>query len=587
MKTNRSRELQWLFERAIPFARTHLLSLLCTAGGSVLTLLDPLIMKWLIDKVLPAKNVRLLAWGVAGFCAVYVFRLALTYAGTILNFAVMQKMMFRVRLQLLRGMHRESACFHERMPVGELLYRIDQDVSRLGDLVGEMLPNLARMLFVSVMVIAAMWILNRRLTVLVSPLLPICFAIEKKCRAELIRAADQAQTEQGRATAILQEHLTGILQLQLLNRHGQHATRYARQLAGCAGAQVYQRITEMRFSAAYVSLILIGSTLILGFGGHEVIHNRLTIGGLVAFYSYIARLFEPLSIAADLQSRTQRAGASIRCILEMEDMQRGERAQLQLRRSSTPVLEFHEVSFVHRANVTAIDSLNLKVEAGERIAIVGRSGCGKSTIANLAVGLYRPKAGSILLDGEDVCRFSPRSVRSIVSLVPQDPILFHGTLRENLLYGNPRASSGDIECALSLCQLEPLVRALPLGLNEQLGPMGRKLSGGEKKRVAVARALLRRPKILILDEVTSGLDGPTAMRLLRNLEEFQSETTLILISHTREAVSIAKRIVVVSNGRILAEGSHLDLMLRCPLYQELNRQSEELPILEHTFRQFR
>jgi ATP-binding cassette subfamily B protein len=178
-------------------------------------------------------------------------------------------------------------------------------------------------------------------------------------------------------------------------------------------------------------------------------------------------------------------------------------------------------------------------------------------------------------------------VRSIVSLVPQDPMLFQGTLRENLFYGNPRASTRDIECALSLCQLETLVRALPLGLDEQLGPKGGKLSGGEKKRVAVARALLRRPKILILDEATSGLDGPTAMCLLRNLQEFQSGTTLIFISHTGEAVSIANRIVVVSNGRVLAEGSHWELVLRCPLYQQLNRQCEASPILEHTFHHFR
>lgn len=587
MKRNPSPELQWLLERAIPFARIHLLTLLCIAGGSVLTLLDPLIIKWLIDKVFPAKNIRLLALGVAGFCAVYVFRLALTHVGTILNFAAMQKMVFRVRLRLVRAIDRESALFHESIPVGEVLYRIDQDVSRLGDLVGEMLPNLARMLLVSGVVLVAMCILNPRLTVLVLPLLPICFALQKKSRAQLFGAADQAQAEQGRATAILQEHLTGILQLQLLNRQAQHATQYARQIARCTGAQVRQRVAEMRVTAAYVSLIVIGSTLILGYGGYEVIHGRLTIGGLVAFYSYVARLFEPLSIAADLQSRTQRVGASIRRIFELQNVETGEQAQSQLRSSSTPVLEFREVSFAHRPNVMAIDSVNLKVEAGERIAIVGRSGCGKSTIANLAVGLYRPAAGSVLLDGEDLRRLSPRNVRSIVSLVPQDPILFQGTLRENLLYGNPRASTRDIECALSLCQLETLVRALPLGLDEQLGPKGGKLSGGEKKRVAVARALLGRPQILILDEATSGLDGPTAMELLQNLQEFQSGTTLILISHTREAVSMANRMIVVSNGRVLAEGSHSDLVLRCPLYRTLNRPCEELPILEQAFHHFR
>jgi ABC-type multidrug transport system fused ATPase/permease subunit len=218
-----------------------------------------------------------------------------------------------------------------------------------------------------------------------------------------------------------------------------------------------------------------------------------------------------------------------------------------------------------------LDCLSFCVCRGEKVALVGISGCGKSTIGHLATRLYDPDAGSVLIDGMDLRDLGQRNLRSVVTVVPQEPVLFDATMRENLLYGDPSATSRDLEQAVSLAQLHDVIRKLPRGFEEPLGPMGRKLSGGEKKRVALARAFLQRPQILILDEVTSALDGPTAARMLEALDHFGQGRSVILISHKPSAISWADRIVVLDKGRIVDQGKHGELMRRCELYRRLYR----------------
>jgi ABC-type multidrug transport system fused ATPase/permease subunit len=200
---------------------------------------------------------------------------------------------------------------------------------------------------------------------------------------------------------------------------------------------------------------------------------------------------------------------------------------------------------------------------------VGVSGSGKSTIGHLVTRLYDPDDGSILVDGIDVRNLGQRNLRSIVTVVPQEPVLFDATLRENLLYGDPWATSRELDQAVSLAQIRDLIGKLPQGLEEPLGPLGRKLSGGEKKRVALARAFLQRPQILILDEVTSALDGPTVTKLLVALDTFRRGRSLILISHKPSAISWADRILVLDRGAVLDDGSHTELIQRCELYRNL------------------
>jgi ABC-type multidrug transport system fused ATPase/permease subunit len=274
----------------------------------------------------------------------------------------------------------------------------------------------------------------------------------------------------------------------------------------------------------------------------------------------------------------QRVSASIRRIWEI-----GEQAECEItavkRKSAVtthaPAVEFKTVFFSHRPNRPTLNSLDLVVNEGEKIVLVGHSGCGKSTVVNLAVGLYSPDRGSVQVHGYDVRCWGRRSLRSLLTLVPQEPILFDGTLRENLLYGNLRATSKELAEAAGIAELENVLQRLPGGLDEPLGPQGQRLSGGEKKRVALARAILQNPRILIMDEITSGLDGLTATRLMEHLHEHMNGRTVVFVSHRPKTIIGADRIVVLGNGQVLDSGSHRELTLRCSEYVRLYADSGE------------
>ena len=568
-----SPEIRWLGRQVLPLMRLNLLGLLSIVAASVLTLLDPLIIKWLIDDALAKQNAELLLLGVMGFGVAYFGQLAFSYVAYLVGFVISQKMIFRIRVALIRRLHVLSARYYENTPVGEILYRVEQDVDRVGELGGDVLPSMIRMAVVAVMVLATMGVLNGRLTLMVVPLLPLFYFLQRRYLNPLTAAAESTQRQMGVISSFLQEHLFGMLQLQLLNRTRTHGRKFARALAGGARVQTAQRLAEVHFSAASMSVIVLGSTLILGFGGYDVIHHRLTVGGLVAFYSYVIRLFEPMSAAVDLQSRLQRVGASIRRIVAVFGgdeviASNGQRTQ-RLNRESGARLEFREVCFSYGPDRGVLDRFNLCVDSGEKVALVGISGCGKSTIGHLATRLYDPDAGSVLISSMDLRNLGQHNLRSVVTVVPQEPILFDATMRENLLYGDPSATSRDLERVVSLAQLEDVIRKLPRGFEEPLGPMGRKLSGGERRRVALARAFLQRPRILILDEVTSGLDGPTVARVLEALDNFRQGRSVVLISHKASAMSWADRIVVLDRGKIVDQGKHEQLIHRCALYRLL------------------
>jgi len=464
--------------------------------------------------------------------------------------------------------------------VGETLYRIEQDVDRVAELSGDILPLTIQMVIMGVMVVVTMGILNWHLTLVVVPLLPVFYLLQRTYATSLKEAADRVQSQSGKIGAFLQEHLAGMLQLQLLNRTGTQSRKFARLSAEGAKLQIRQRANEMSFGAASVSVIVLGMGLILGYGGYEVARSTLTVGGLVAFYGYVFRLFAPVSIAIDLQSRLQRVGASIRRILEITDgdPQIAEREfQRPLRNDIKPELEFRSVWFRYNEDRPVLRGMSFRIEAGETVAVVGLNGSGKSTIGLLATRLHEPDAGSILVGGQDIRQVGRRSLRATLTLVPQDPVLFDETIRENLLYGNPGATGKDLEAVAALTQLDRVLQTLPRGLDEPLGPLGGRLSGGEKKRLALARTLLQQPKILIVDEITSALDGPAAAGLLQGLELFRQARTLLVISHRPATIRWADRILVVDEGAIVDSGKHEELILRCETYRKIWQFQDKMP----------
>lgn len=566
-----SREMLWLLQQMRTLWRYQVLSLSSILLGTWLTVLGPLVLRWLIDTVLRGHNVHMLLLGTLGYGTVLAGELGFSYFGFFISYFTTEKLAFRIRLSRLRKLAKVSAAYQESMPPGEMQYRIEQDIDRIGELGADIFPTITRMAATGILVLITMALLNVRLTLLLLPLMPVFYLLQKRSFASLAVAADLAQRRLGNVSAVLQEHLLGLIQLQLLNRTAYHRGKLARLAAESVDARVRQRLSEIRFSASSMSVMVLGSTVILCYGGYEVMHDSLTVGGLVAFYSYVGQLLQPMSIAVDLQSRIQRVAASIRRVLEL-----GEESGSSLRAnpgmespSPTTALQFKGVSFSHSQRRPAICEIDLHLCAHEKVALVGHSGSGKSTILCLAAGLYAPDQGHVWVSGEDIAGTGSRRSRGSVALVPQEPVLFAGSLRENILYGNPRATSRQLEEVVAAAQLEDVLMRLPQGLDEPLGNLGRRLSGGEKKRVALARALLQEADILMLDEVTAALDEPTASRLLQSLDRLQKGRAILLVSHKASTISWADRIVLLDRGRIVESGTHFDLLKRSELYRQL------------------
>ncbi len=556
MRINRSKEFRWLASRVKPFFRLFFGSYLCILLASMLVLLEPLIVRYLIDDVIPNRRMSWLPLVAIGFFLTYMGRLGFDSLGGMLNFRAVQKMTFRVRLSLLRHLQRLSPEYHDNRPLGDTLHRLQVDVEQVGTLSGEVIPSALRMFTVFSLVMTTMLVLNYRLTIIVVPLIPVFVLVRQRFRNRLRKASDSAQEQSGKVIEFLQEHLSSIVQVQLLSCEQREARRFAHLTGHAVRAQIKRRAVELFFSSFLYLIIVMGMASVLCYGGYQVMNGALTAGGLVAFYGYTLQLFIPLYGVGDIYSKLQRAGASIRRLMEITEAEmilRDRPGALALRPNASAAIELKNVAFSYHMDRPVLNGINLRVDPGQRIALSGTSGNGKSTIARLVARLYDARAGAVLVDGIDVRDIQLQSLRSSIIFVPQDPVLFDTTLRENLRFGNHQATQEELERVAKLAHLDTLIYRLPKGWDEPLGPRGNRLSGGERQRVALARALLQRPRILILDECTSALDAATEEGVLNGLDGFLQDVTTIIISHHPYPLQWADRVIWMSYGNIVDE----------------------------------
>jgi ABC-type multidrug transport system fused ATPase/permease subunit len=412
------------------------------------------------------------------------------------------------------------------------------------------------MLVETAMTLGAMAFLDWRLALIVAPLMPIFFYIQRRYRFLLRRKAEEVREASGRQSSLLNEILTGVMQLQLLGAERRLLRRYAHLNLVTMKGQIRQRKQELVYTVVEMSIIGVATAVIIGYGGSRVIEGTLTAGTLVAFYSYIGNIFAPMHEAVELNSRIQRVYASIRRLIALEQ----EPSAIEDAPEAIPlphpprVLTCNNASFEYAPGKQALRNVDFEIRAGERIALVGESGGGKSTLLKLFARLYDPDEGSIEVDGRDIRGVQLRSLRQSISFVPQDPILFQGTVRDNLRHGCPSATQDEIEAASWVACFDSVVERLPKNLDTELGPMGDGLSGGERQRLAIARALLQHRPVLILDEATSALDPLTEHTLLSRLEQWCNGRIVITASHRLSNAKWADRIVVINQGMITGNG---------------------------------
>jgi ABC-type multidrug transport system fused ATPase/permease subunit len=502
----------------------------------------------------------------------HVLRLAFSNAASLLSFSAIQKMVLRIRQQLLRHLNGLSFDFHERTPVGERLYRVERDVDQIGEVGGDFLPYCLRLLVTTVFTFGAMLWLNPKLTCAVIPLNLIFFLLRRRFKGRLQSASDRVQRESSAASSFLQEHLSGVVQVQLLRRERAQLRAVMRAGVRKVRAQMRRRLDELTLSTSSLLTVAFGTATILSLGGYEVIRGSLTVGGLIAAYTYLTRLFDPLSNAVEIYARFNRVGASIRRVLELLETSPSVAESPRARDLPSHILgaiEVRQVGFSYGAEEPLFAGLDLRIQPGEKVALIGSSGSGKSTLTRLIVRLHDVSAGAVHIDGVDVRALTLRSLRTRLCYVPQEPVLFDRSLKENLLLANPAASDADLRRAIELARLRVLVAGWPLGWDTGIGPRGSRLSGGERQRLAIARAILQAPSLMILDEATSALDIPTEREIFRNLRTIFPDRTILFVSHRVPALHWVDRILVLDQGRLAEQGTHSQLLLQGGLYARL------------------
>ena len=550
-------ELVWLIKETRPLLRWHLVSFLCITAGSLLALLSPLLLKWLIDGIIPQRRIGLLLLAVALIFLGHQGRVALTSLGNYLMLTASQKMGLALRVRLLEHLDTLSADYYDDTPVGAAMYPLKEPIEEISYFGSDLLPAILRMLFTTAFTMAAMSALSPVLTITVLPLIPVFLVTRQYFRRKLASDADAAQDDRRAWDNFLEEHLSSVISIQLLGQEKRQERRAFGLLARSLRSQQQLCRTAVWFTVWSSLAIVLAMSAVIGDGAKSVLAGTLSVGSLVAFYGFVTQLFDPLSGASELYARAQKTFASIRQVQGAFALRPGvtnAAGAVMLPKQDTAEIEFANVEFGYSRNKDLLHVPSLRIRPGEQIAIAGENGAGKSTLVRLMARLYDPISGAVRLGGEDIRNIHLKSLRGSVCYLPRDPVLFDGTITSNLQFVRSVASEREIEDAIRIVGLSDLVESLPDGLRQRIGPDGCQLSGGERQRLALARALLQQPRVLILDEATSCLDQSAERSIVDGLRRNLSLSTFIVVSHRLSTFSTFGRVLLLSRGRIVRDG---------------------------------
>jgi ABC-type multidrug transport system fused ATPase/permease subunit len=556
-------EVRWLARQVRPFFRWHVASFVCISTGSLLALLAPLVLKWLIDVILPNRQIGLLIAAVGLVFLCHQGRAVLASVGGYLSMLAGEQLALRIRLRVLRHLDSLSADYHERTPVGASMYPLKEPIDEISCFGSDLLPCILRMLMSVILTLATMLTLNARMTLAVLPLIPVFLVARKHFRDRLEDSSNGLQLNRVAWGSFLQEHLSSIVGLQLLGQE-RRRERIAFHLLGST-VRSYKRLFQNGFWFTFCTNLAIGLAMsaVVGLGGWSVCVGSLSVGGLVAFYTYLTQLFEPLSGAAETYVRAQKTFASIRqvrAVLALQPAIRTCPTAIRFPENRPWKIEVADLAFAYPGSPALLSIPHLDIRVGEHLAIAGENGAGKSTLAKLLARLYEVNAGSIRVAGHDLRTIALESLREHVCYVPPHPILFDTTLANNLRLARAAASDAALEEVLESVGLTPWMGTLQEGLRHRIGPGGSCLSGGQRQRLGIARSILQRPRILILDEATSSLDARSEQQLFEGLYQILPGSTIVIISHRLSAVQCVGRVIVLEAGHVVEDASPASLL---------------------------
>lgn len=554
------------------YSGRFLAALVCMGVYSGLTGAFTWILKTVIDKVLISKDMHALFITILGILALSLVRSLAGYGQNYLTLYIAQRATLRIRNELYDKLISLSHDFYSKNSTPRLMARVTNDVSALYNALSRVPLNMIRDGLTIIIMIGALFYFNWKFALITLIVFPLASLPLGSFARKMRDASRKGQKQMGEVYSYLQESLAGAGIIKSFVKEDDEMKRFAEENEKYYHTQHQFIRVDARSSPIMEFIGGVAGIFVLWYGARDVINGVWTTGDFMAFMLAAVAVYNPLKNFAQTNSLLQQAAAGAERIFEILDEKPtitdapGAARMDGFRKE----ILFKDVLFHYPEKENIINGLTLSVKAGEIVALVGPSGSGKSTLANLLLRFYDPQGGSVSVDGTDIRNLSLGSLRGHIGIVTQDIILFNETVRYNIAYGRKDASDAEIIAAARAANAHNFILNMPHGYDTPIGERGLKLSGGERQRIAIARAILKNPPILILDEATSALDTESEKLVQDAIERLMESRTVLLIAHRLATVRKADRIIVVEKGRIVEEGSHSELLEQKGIYSRLH-----------------
>ncbi len=562
----------------LPYWRQEALVLICILIGAVLGLAPALLTRHLIDVSLAQHNVRGLWSDIGGMmAAAIVGALLMVYQGY-LNSLVGEGIMRDIRTGLVAHLHRMPISFFTNTKTGEIMNRVSSDVDNVDSVVTGTLVTIVTNVAMILTTVVTMFVLDWKLSLLALAVVPLMILPLSPVGRRMYAVRKLTREKRDEIESLTQETLSisGITLIKSFVREAFEGKRFTSVSNDLMGLEIRLAMVGRWFIAAIAAMVIVGPAIVWLGGGYLTIYSGLTVGTIVAFVALLGRLYGPASALAGVQVQIVSALAVFERIFEYLDMEPEPSGTQRLTHVAGDI-RFENVHFAYTPDRPALDGIDLHIEPGQVAAFVGPSGAGKTTITQLVPRFYDPQSGTIRIDGIDVRDLQLESLRSHIGIVTQETYLFHDTIARNLRYGRENATQDELETAARAANIHQFIASLPAGYQTVTGERGHKLSGGERQRLAIARVLLKDPRILILDEATSALDSENEALIQAAFDKAMRGRTSLVIAHRLSTILSADVIFVVEAGRIVERGTHASLLDRSGRYTRLYRTQFERP----------
>ncbi|MFH1893557.1 MAG: ABC transporter ATP-binding protein [Candidatus Zixiibacteriota bacterium] len=561
-----------------PYRKYVILAAILLLVGSALQLLGPVLIKYAIDNYIATKDVQGLGKICAGYFVLLVLSFLLTWAQIYAMEWVGQMTVYNMRMQLFSHLQTLNLKFYDRNPVGRILTRVTSDINALNDLLSSGVVTIIGDVVVLVGIVGFMLAIDFKLALVTLTVLPLLIFAAFMFRAKVRETYREVRRYIAQLNAFIQEHISGMTVVQYFVQEA----KILRKFKDINHKLMKQNHRSVLYYAVFFPLVRVLSAvslaLIIWYGGGEVIQGALTFGTLVAFTQYVERFYRPIMDLSEKYNILQSAMASAERVFRLLD------TKPDFTDSISPVdwndcegsVRFENVSFAYNDSEWVLKDISFDIKPGEKVAIVGATGAGKTTISGLLMRFYDNQKGTILLDNTDIRKYSMERVRKQIGLVLQDVFLFSGEIEKNIRLGDKSITDDKLKQAASDVNLDRFVKSLPDGYKFKIGERGVSLSVGQKQLLSFARALAHDPRILILDEATSSVDTETEMLIQQALDRLMENRTSIIIAHRLSTIKKVDRILVLHKGCLRESGTHAELLENRGIYWKLYQLQYQL-----------